>query len=61
MKLQLLGSKQKVKGFDIDAHAKFVQGTLHNKADTDTKADQEEDEEAEVAKVEEQQEEEVKE
>lgn len=28
MKLQLLGSKNKVKGFDIDAHSKFVLGEL---------------------------------
>ena len=28
LKLQLLGSKNKVKGFDIDAHSKFVLGNL---------------------------------
>jgi hypothetical protein len=28
MKLKLLGSKTKVKGFDIDAHSKFVLGEL---------------------------------
>jgi hypothetical protein len=29
MKLALLGSKQKVKGFDIQAHSKFVQGAMY--------------------------------
>lgn len=29
MKLALLGSTQKVKGFDIDAHSKFKQGSMY--------------------------------
>lgn len=29
MKLALLGSKQKVKGFDIDLHSKHVQGNMY--------------------------------
>ncbi len=29
MKLMLLGSKQKVKGFDIDLHSRHVQGAMY--------------------------------
>lgn len=39
MRLHLLGSKQSVKGFDIDAHAKFVQGAMHKGIEQDNDDD----------------------
>jgi hypothetical protein len=46
MKLALLGSKQKVKGFDIQAHSKFIQGSMYKdpKKHDESKSDSEEEE-----------------
>lgn len=45
MKLALLGSKQKVKGFDIQAHSKFIQGSMYKapKKHDESKSDSEEE------------------
>lgn len=50
MKLALLGSKQKVKGFDIDAHSRFVQGSMYvaKKQDSDDEDSSEDDDEDEA-------------
>ena len=36
MKLALLGSKQKVKGFDIELHTKYKLGNMYKQADAET-------------------------
>lgn len=58
MKLALLGSKQKVKGFDIQAHSKFVQGSMYvekqkdmSKEENDHDLQEVEDEVAEIVET----------
>ena len=48
MKLALLGSKKPVQGFDIDAHSRFVQGSMYKPKPKEDESESSSEDEAEM-------------